>query len=178
MSLLNAMENDHPTEVANLELNGLRMTTNAGFHQVRRAVVTALVTRIEQVVAKDTISTGVASAKVLKRWESTFKRCVFERKDQVDFLLLLQKECCSRASGGALLLNIVQVLNNTLELVIEEAVNDWWLDERSSTDEKMLAIRKPTEAFVKWLAEAESESESEDDDDEEEEEDSDDSDEE
>ena len=53
------------------------------------------------------------------------------------------------------------MLNNTLELVMDEAVNDWWLDERSSKEEKMLTIRKPTEAFVKWLAEAESESESE-----------------
>ena len=42
-----------------------------------------------------------------------------------------------------------------------EAVNGWWLDERSSKEEKMLTIRKPTEAFVKWLAEAESEGENE-----------------
>lgn len=156
------MENDHPPEVANLELNGLRMTANAGFHQVRRALATAYVTRIEQVVARESIGMGAASAKVVKRWKSTFTRCVFDRADQVDFLLALQKECCSRANGGALLLNIVQVLNNTLELVMEEAVNDWWLDERSSEGEKMLTVRKPTEAFVKWLAEAESESESED----------------
>lgn len=154
------MENDHPPEVANLELNGLRMTANAGFHQVRRALAAAYITRIEQVVAKESIGVGAASAKVVKRWKSTFARCVFDRADQVDFLLAVQKECCGRANGGALLLNVAQVLNNTLELVMDEAVNDWWLDERSSKEEKMLTIRKPTEAFVKWLAEAESESES------------------
>ncbi|KAA8896778.1 nucleotide-diphospho-sugar transferase [Sphaerosporella brunnea] len=160
-SLLNAMENDHPAEVANLELNGLRMTANANFHQVRRAVAAALVTRIEQVVAKDGLTNAAASAKVLQRWESTIKRCIFERKDQAEFLLLMQRECSDRKAGPSLLLYIVQVLNNTMEMVEEEAVNNWWLDVKSFEDEKMAAVRKPTEAFVKWLAEAESESETE-----------------
>jgi translation initiation factor eIF-2B subunit epsilon len=165
-SLLNAMEQDHPAEVANLELNGLRMTANANFHQVRRAVASALVTRIEQVAAKDSLSNAAATAKVLQRWESTIKRCIFERKDQAEFLLLMQRECSDRKAGESLLLNIVQVLNNTMEVVEEEAVNDWWLDVKSVEDEKMKSVRKATEAFVKWLAEAESESEEETDDEE------------
>lgn len=164
-SLFNAMENDHPAEVANLELNSLRMTANANFSQVRRAVTAALVNRIEQVVAKESLSNGAAASKVLQRWESTIKRCIFDRKDQAEFLLLSQRECCGRKAGESILLGIVQCLNNTMEVVEDEAVNDWWLDERNSTDEKMAAVRKPTEAFVKWLAEAESESEEGDDED-------------
>jgi translation initiation factor eIF-2B subunit epsilon len=160
-SLFNAMEGDHPVAVASLELNGLRMTANASWHQVRRAVVTALINRIEQVVSKESLTNRLASENVLTRWNEIIKRCIFEREDQADFLLLSQRECSSRESGESLLLNIIQVLYNNLDLVEEEAINDWWLDERSSKEEKMHKVRKPTEAFVNWLAEASSESEEE-----------------
>ncbi|KAI5798343.1 nucleotide-diphospho-sugar transferase [Pyronema domesticum] len=168
-SLLGAMENDHPAEVANLELNGLRMTANANFHQVRRAVSAALVARIDQVATKTGVAIGKVVTQTLERWETTIRRCVFERKDEVDFLLLSQRECLHKPAGPNILSAMAQVLNNTMELISEEAINDWWVDVRSSEDEKMAAVRKPTEAFIQWLADAESESESEGDDEDEEE---------
>jgi translation initiation factor eIF-2B subunit epsilon len=135
------------------------MTTNASWHQVRRAVVTALITRIEQVVTQESLTNKVATKNVFERWLEIITRCIHERKDQSDFLLLAQKECCGRKAGESLLLNFVQVLNYDLEVIDEEAVHDWWLNEASTKDDKMKAVRKPTEAFVKWLSEAESESE-------------------
>lgn len=144
------------------------MTSNASWHQVRRAVVTALTNRIEQLVSKKSKSVTQASESVYTRWQPLIKRTIFERKDQSDFLLLLQKECCDRKQGNSILLNVAQKLFE-LDLVEEEAINYWWADEKSSTEVGGMAkVRKSTEAFVKWLAEAEEESEEEEEEEEEE----------
>lgn len=172
-SLLSAVEGDHPVEVASLELNGLRMSANASWHQVRRAVVTALITRIEQLANKAPKSIPQAAESLFTRWQPLVKRTIFERKDQADFLLLVQKECCDRKAGSTILLTISQKLFE-LDLVEEEGINDWWADEKSSAEVSGMAkVRKSTEAFVKWLAEAEEESSEEDEDDEDEDEDED-----
>lgn len=165
-SLFAAVEGDHPVEVASLELNGLRMTSNASWHQVRRAVVTALTNRIEQLVNKSSRTVPQAAESVYTRWKPLIKRTIFELEDQSDFLLLLQKECCDRKQGSSILLNVAQKLFE-LDLVEEEAINDWWADEKSSAEVGgMGKVRKSTEAFVKWLAEAEEESSEEEEDDE------------
>lgn len=137
------------------------MTSDASWHQVRRAVVTALTNRIEQLVSKSSKSIPQAAESVYTRWKPLIKRTIYERKDQSDYLLLLQKECCDRKQGNSILLNVAQKLFE-LDLVEEEAINGWWVDERSSTEVGGMAkVRKSTEAFVKWLAEAEEEEESE-----------------
>ncbi|KAG0125997.1 nucleotide-diphospho-sugar transferase [Tuber indicum] len=168
VSLLTAMQGDHPVEVASLELNGLRMTSNASWHQVRRAAVSALHTRIEEVVATRSKGLSDVTNEVFTRWEPLVKRMIFDQEDQSDFLLLVQKDCIERKNGGSLLLNVAQRVFE-LDIVEEEAINTWWEDERSSTDAGgMSKVRQATKAFVKWLAEAEEESseEEEDDDDE------------
>lgn len=137
------------------------MTANASWHQVRRAVVTALTNRIEQLVRETSRSVPQAAESVYTRWQLLIKRSIYERKDQSDFLLLLQKECCDRKHGNSILLNVAQKLFE-LDLVEEEEINSWWADERSSTEAGGMAkVRKSTEAFVKWLGEAEEESEEE-----------------
>lgn len=160
-SLLNAMENNQPAEVANLELNGMRMTANANFHMMRRAIATSLVMRIEQVVTREAQSPYNAASRILKQWESTIKRAIFKIKDQSEFLLFAQRECVDRPDGPAILLNFTRVMNHDMDIVDEEAVNDWWNDERSKEGEKMASVRRMTEPYVTWLAEAESESEEE-----------------
>lgn len=162
-SLLSAVEGDHPVEVASLELNGLRMSANASWHQVRRAVVTALVARIEQLVSKASKTIAAATETVFKRWEPLIKRTIFERQDQVDFLLIAQKECVDKKQGPTILFAICQTMFET-ELVEEVSVNAWWADEKSSTEANgMAGVRKVTKAFVEWLANAEEESSEEDD---------------
>ncbi|KAH0606312.1 uncharacterized protein H6S33_003973 [Morchella sextelata] len=162
-SLFSAVEGDHPVEVASLELNGLRMSANASWHQVRRAVVTALVARVEQLVSKASKTIAAATETVFTRWSPLIKRTIFERKDQVDFLLIVQKECVDKKQGPALLFAICQKMFEA-DLVEEVSVNAWWADERSSTDVGGMAnVRKVTKAFVEWLAEAEEESSEEED---------------
>ncbi|KAL7267853.1 translation initiation factor eIF-2B epsilon subunit, GEF [Rhizina undulata] len=157
ISLLTALENDHPPEVASLELNSLRMSANASWHQVRRASVSAIVARIDALVNKHSKTVPQAADGILEKWQPLIKRMIFERPDQVDFLLLTQKELVDKKIGESLLLKVVMKLYD-LEVVKEEGVNAWWVDKRSSTEVGgMSKIRKSTEAFVKWLAEAEEE---------------------
>lgn len=44
-----------------------------------------------------------------------------------------------------------------LELVEEEAYEQWWDDERSSGSEELKSVRGQTQQFVDWLANAEEE---------------------
>jgi len=158
VSLLTAMEGDHPVEVASLELNGLRMTANASWHRVRKAAVSALHSRIELVVATQSKGLPQATNEVFTRWEPLVKRMIFDQEDQSDFLLLVQKDCVERKNGSSLLLTVAQRVFE-LDIVEEEAINIWWADEKSSTDVGgMSKVRQATEAFVNWLAEAEEES--------------------
>ena len=154
-SLLTAMENNHPVEIASLELNGLRMTANANWHQVRRAICSALLSRIEQLVANDKYTNGKAAEKVLNDWKSLIKRAVHEKADQIDLLACVQTECLNRKDGASLLLNVVQRLYDPLDLAEEAAVLKWWANEEGG--EKVLAVREKTKAFITWLQEADEE---------------------
>lgn len=174
VSLLTAMEGDHPVEVASLELNGLRMTANASWHQVRKAAVSALHSRIQDVVATQSKSLPQATNEVFTRWEPLVKRMIFDQADQSDFLLLAQKDCVERKNGSSLLLTVAQRVFE-LDIVEEEAINTWWANEKSSTEVGgMSKVRQATEVFVKWLAEAEEESSEEEGDEEEDDDDDDD----
>jgi translation initiation factor eIF-2B subunit epsilon len=154
-SLLNAMEANHPVEIASLELNGLRMTANANWHQVRRAIMSAIISRIEQLISSGQ-AIGKATEQVLTAWKALIKRAVHEKVDQVDLLHIVQRECASRPkdTGASLLLNIVQRLYDPLDLVEEEAILAWWNKEAG---EKEAAVREKVQKFVEWLKEADEE---------------------
>jgi len=167
ISLRTALEKNHPVEVAGLELNSLRMASDASWHQVRRATATAFVARLDDLMEQRQTAT-VACGQLWGRWGPLLNRMIHGLEDQVDFLLLVQKECSIKGRGGTILLHSVQKLYD-IDLTEEEAVNDWWRDERSANDDDLANVRKPTNAFITWLAEAESEDEDEDEEDEEDE---------
>jgi translation initiation factor eIF-2B subunit epsilon len=103
------MDNDHPAEVANSELNGLRMTANANFPQTRQAISAALVARIDQVATNTDVAIVKVVTQTLERCETTIRRCVFERKDEVDFLLLSQRECINKPAGPNILSSMARL---------------------------------------------------------------------
>ena len=103
-----------------------------------------------------------------------FDRESVTKTDQVDFLLLLQQDLVTRPRGETVLLFTAKELYD-LELIEEEAYEQWWADERSSNTDDMKKVRSQTQQFVDWLANAEEEESSEEEEeDEEEEEESDD----
>ena len=166
-SLRTALEKNHPVEVAGLELNSLRMASDATWNQVRRAATAAFVGRIGDIVEQKQTA-AVACGQLLGRWKPLLSRMIHDKYDQVDLLLCFQRECSLRQKGASILLHTVQKLYD-LDLTDEEAINKWWKDERSSNEPRLVAVRAPTEQFVIWLAEAESEDDDDEGDDESEE---------
>ena len=182
-SVLDGLQKGDLSENILLELNSYRMAVDANQHQVRRAVVTALIKRVQNLIANDPKSqTALLQAikDVLGQHKSLVEKTVFDRRsadqaeksDQVDFLLLVQEEAVAVAAStetgtgmGETLMLFVAKEAYFLELVEEDGVLQWWEDGRSTQKEEWVAVRGLTEQFITFLKEAEEE-ESEDEDDE------------
>ncbi|PGH28397.1 translation initiation factor eIF-2B subunit epsilon [[Emmonsia] crescens] len=177
-SIYDGLRDGLSADVVQLELVGLRMSANASEHQVRRAVVTAFLKRIQQLMdAPSSLSASDAVKQVLTKYKDILERIVFDRDepqrkpDQVDLLLLIQQDLVERSKGETILLFMAKELYD-LETVEEEAFEQWWEDERAVASEGLKRVRKQTEPFIEWLASADSEEDDDDDDEEEEEEES------
>ena len=180
-SVLDGLQKGDLSDNILLELNSYRMAVDANQHQVRRAVVSALIKHINNLVSNDPKSqTALLQAvkDVLGTYKSLIEKTVLDRRsadqtlksDQVDFLLLVQEEAVGIATpvsmGEALMLFVAKEAY-FLELVEEDGVLQWWEDERSVQKEEWVAVRGLTEQFITFLKEAEEEeSEDEDEDDE------------
>lgn len=142
----------------------MRMTANASDHQVRRAIVSAFMKQIQQLM-EGGMGAGDAARDVFSKYREVVERCMFDRDsqkkpDQVDLLLLMQQDLTQRTRGETILLFTAKELYD-LELVEEEAYEQWWADERSSNTDEMKKVRSQTQQFVDWLANAEEEDSSE-----------------
>lgn len=164
--IADALELDQGPDVVQLELTGLRLSENASEHQVRHAVITAFMRRIQILIESGSVGASEAVKKVFTDYKAVVERTIFDKEkdqklDQVDLLLLIQKELVHRNKGDTILLFTAKELYD-LEVVEEEAIEEWWADERSSNDDEMRQVRKQTEQFVEWLASAEEDNSEED----------------
>ncbi|KAK9448360.1 nucleotide-diphospho-sugar transferase [Limtongia smithiae] len=160
-SLERAIAEDHDTDIAALELGTLRLAKNAPFHEVRAATITALMSRISMLINSNTMKVKPAVASVLARWSDLFKRQVFDDADQIDLILLIQRDCTRRLQGSAILLHSLNFLydQDTLD---EENILRWWYKEpQRSEDADMIKVGELAQRWVEWLATAEEESDSE-----------------
>lgn len=170
LSIFDSLVKNDDTSNMQLELTALRMSANASEHQVRRAVISAFMKRISQLVesgqsAKDAVTD------TLPQHEGLIKRTLFEKEDQVDFLLLLQADLAHRRDGESILLAVAMKLYELDDVLEQDAFEQWWEDARSTENAEMERVRGKMGQFMDWLAESDEEDEdSEDDDDEEEEE--------
>lgn len=167
-SILDGLQKGDPADTIILELNGYRMSTNASQHEVRKAVVAAFTKRVSNLSAGDNasgISAREAVREVFGKYKGLVERTMFdkdadEKVDQVDFLLLLQKEVLGRPNGDQLLLFVITELYDS-DVIEEDGILQWWDNERSAEGE-MGNIRNLTEQFITFLNEAEEDDESED----------------
>lgn len=166
-SILDGLQKGDLPENILLELNSYRMAVNANPHEVRRAVVAAFVKRISTLIEGDT-SSGLAAKsseaavkEVLGKYNALVERNIFDQSDQeqkpdqVDFLLLVQKEVAGRVNEEGILLFVAKEAY-FLELVEEDGVLQWWEDERSGAD-GLRRARGLMEPFIRFLQEAEEE---------------------
>lgn len=168
-SVYDGLVDNLSADVVQLELVGLRMSANASEHQVRRAVVEAFMRRVQQMVESESVGASEAVKKILTKYREILDRIIFdhsidEKTDQVDLLLLFQQDLAARNKGENILLFVAKELYD-LEIVEEEAYDQWWNNERSVASEELKRVRSQTKQFVDWLASAESDSEEEDEDD-------------
>ena len=169
-SILDGLQKGDPADTIILELNGYRMSTNASQHEVRKAVVAAFMKRVSNLSAggdTSSMSPREAVREVFGKYKGLVERTMFdkdadEKVDQVDFLLLLQKEVLGRPNGNQLLLFVSNEVYDS-EIIEEDGFLQWWENERSVEGE-MGKVRNLTEKFITFLKEAEEEDESEDED--------------
>ncbi|KAF2807833.1 translation initiation factor-like protein eif-2b epsilon subunit [Mytilinidion resinicola] len=166
-SIYDSLEAGHESANIQLELTSLRMSLNASEHQVRRAVAVAFVKRVSQVI-KSGVEAKQAVAQVFDPHKSLLKRISFDKEeaakvDQVDFLLLLQKELASREKGDIILLQASMKLYQ-MDVLQPEAVEQWWADAKATGTEALVNVRQKTQPFIEFLenqSEEDSEGESE-----------------
>lgn len=154
-SLERAFEENHQIDIAALELNTLRMAMNANYHEVRSAIVLALLRRIMHL----DVSPKEALTKVMTRWGPLLAKLTFSHEEQVDNVLTLQKYCV-RLSMTRHFLQLLGYFYQ-LEIAEENAIQEWYSDPRSSEGELAALRDAGGKQFVDWLNTAESESESE-----------------
>lgn len=169
VSIFDSLRDGTSADVVQLELVSLRMTANASDNQVRRAIVSSFMKYVEQLVEGGKAA-GPAVHEVFSKYCEVVERTLFDRNkneksDQVDLLLQLQQDLTQRSKGDTILLFTAKELYE-LEVVDEEAYEQWWDDERSSNSEEMRTVRNQAQQFVDWLANAEEESSEEESDDE------------
>lgn len=165
-SVLDGLQKGDLPENILLELNSYRMAVDANPHEVRHAVVAAFIRRISSLVEEDnssgtTVRSPQAAVKELfGKYKALIERNIFDKDedkkaDQVDFLLLVQKEVTGKAQGDSMMLFVANEAYH-LEIVEEDGVLQWWEDDRSKADD-LKATRALTEPFIVYLNEAEEE---------------------
>lgn len=170
ISLLTALEANHPVEVAALELNSLRMSSNASFELVRRAVATAFVAQLGRMTSD--IELAKVKDQVLafsSQWHSLCKRTVFSLADQVELMLELQK--ASLGLGKDLGTRVFGFSLQGLyeeDVFPEESIFAWQKHPKGLLNNGQ-EVRGIADQFANWLATAEEDSDEEESDDEEEE---------
>ena len=172
-SILDGLTNGDSPDTIFLELNSYRLSVDASQHEVRQAVVTAMMRRIAA-LGEATGSPREAVRQVFTSYKSLVERIILdkaadEKRDQADFLLLVQRDAVSKTNGGQLLLFVTKE-SYDLDIIEEDGVLQWWEDVRSGQGE-MGRIRELVEQFIRFLREAEEDEGSEEDEDEDEEED-------
>lgn len=165
-SILDGLTKGDAADVIQLELLSDRMRTNASDHMVRHAIVTAFMKRIYNLIEGDQIaSSGTGAGEAVKLVFGKYKELVErmsisdkekeDKADQVDFLVLVQKDAVGKSKGENVMLFVAKELYD-LEIVEEEGVLQWWADERSAEGE-MGRVRGLTAQFVDWLKQADDE---------------------
>ena len=152
-SILDALQKGDDADTIQLELQGLKLSSNAEDKQVRRAVAVSLMKRIAGLVESG-LSPKDAVAKTLPRNKLIVERCVStgreEYTDQVEFLLYMQNDLLRRQQGAKILLHACTTLAHS-DLVEPEGVEAWWGDPRSSSSDELHSVRADTKPLIDAL---------------------------
>lgn len=150
-SILDSLNRGDDSANIQLELSALKLSANASEHQVRRAVVTAIVRFISQQLSSGT-ALSAAVDKLLPQFKALLERTMFDHNldakgDQVDFMLLLQSECIRQEKGEDILARMTYKLS-VEEVIEDDGLEQWWESEKSAEQGQMARVRGKTEKIV------------------------------
>ncbi|KAK5168877.1 translation initiation factor eIF-2B epsilon subunit, GEF [Saxophila tyrrhenica] len=152
-SIVDALQKNEDADTIQLELQALKLSSNAEDKQVRRTVAVSLMKRIAGLVESGT-SPKDAVSKVVPPNKLLIQRCVGtdkeEYSEQVEFLLYMQTDLVHRQQGDKILLFACNVLAHD-DLVEAEGFEQWWEDPRSSASEELQDVRRETKQLVDVL---------------------------
>ena len=164
-SILDGLQKDDSPEVIHLELLNQRLTADADDHMMRSALISAFMKRVSNLMDSDTPASKAVEL-VFGKYKDLIERLAISDKakdlksDQIDLLMLVQRDAVGRGKGETLMLFTVKQCCD-LEVIEKEGVLQWWEDERGKEGE-MGRMRGLVGKYVEWLRDAESgESESE-----------------
>ena len=157
-SLARAFQEKHSIDDAAIELKTLRMATNVTFHEVRKAIVIALM----NVAMTSPGDVGPTFTK----WGKLLLRFMEDEDSQMDILLTAQRLFARKLCEGAVERRTFVVGLQALyqaDVLEEDKIFEWFNDDTSkgvgeALGEDMANLRKAAEKFVTWLQEAEEES--------------------
>ena len=152
--IFDALQKEEDVNTIALELQALRLSSNAEDKQIRKAVAVAFMKRVAGLVESG-LTQKDAVNKVIPPYDRLIQGCVATGKDefseQVEFLLDLQKDLLRRHQGDKILLSVSYVLADD-DLVEPEGFEQWWNDPRSSASEELQVVRQGTKQLVEYLA--------------------------
>ena len=157
-SLARAFLENHSVENATIELKTLRMATNVTFHEVREAIVSALMNIV--------VTTPTKVRATFAKWGELLLKFTEDEDAEMDILFITQRLFVKKVREGiAERKGFVIGLQALYQADIseEERIFKWFEDKRSKgvgekMGEEMAALRNAAEKFVTWLKEAEEES--------------------
>jgi translation initiation factor eIF-2B subunit epsilon len=160
-SLSRAFHENHSVDNALIELKTLRMATNVTFHEVREAIISAIMSVVS--------SGSVKMEEMLDKWGILLAPFTEDEDAQVDLALSLQRYFAKRVSDdSSLKKSFVRGLQGlySADVLEEDGIFRWFDNERAhgkgeKWGREMAALREIGGAFVTWLKEAEEESENE-----------------
>ena len=157
-SLTRAFNENHSIDNATIELKTLRMATNVTFHEVREAIITAL---MNVCIAEPTTK----AQNTVTKWTPLLDRFKEDVDLQTEILFILQAGFVKRMREGVALGKFVRMLQvfYHADVLEEDKIIKWYEDKRAKgSGEKwgsdFLTVRESAEKFVTWLKEAEEES--------------------
>ncbi|BFZ60833.1 translation initiation factor eIF-2B epsilon subunit, GEF [Saitoella coloradoensis] len=164
-SLDRAFEDDHPVDIAALEINTLRMAANVSYHEVRASIINAFLgLMLKKVQAGVPVQKAVQD--VIVRWASLLGRMTSGQADQVDVILSLQSMCAKKPDLTRFWTFALRYLYDE-DVLDEDGILAWFANPQSKGSEAIAEMGKLREAavrFVQYLVEASEEEDSSDDD--------------
>ena len=162
--MVKAFEEDHPVDIAALEMNTLRMASDVSHLEVRLGVVTALMARAVEIYQSGDKKAKSAIDRLFSKWSSLLTRINHtgdeRRKTLSDTLAFFEKQFNSKALSNPNIFGLCLRYLYEYDVVEETDLSDWLeLNASQYTGVNSVRLIQVVEKFHQQLEEADEDSE-------------------